>query len=730
MAALQRNLELFDDLVVKDAVHRHQLQTAANPNTIQKLYSLGSNAQNISAATLVGVNAWSLRISTNTSKISLNAISATGSSISANSVGTFLSTAQLQGNLTLMNMCRTAAGRFGAVNLNGAATGAGISTAISNNSPLLVTSAAVFNALPGSSNSSADFPTITTLGTLLDLEVREDVVAGSETLRVQVPQKTVRMDATETEALPYSITFPWVSRTGSISREWKNIGFGNGFFCAVGGASGGIMTSPNGTTWTTRAASITTEFRSVCYGGGRWVAVADATSYATAQVATSVDGITWTTATISARNAWNSVVWGNGLFVAVAWTGEGNRIMTSTNGTTWVVRESPADNSWQSVTFGQNLFVAVADNDDDFDPRRVMTSSDGVNWEMQESADDTAAWNSITYGNSLFVAVAHNQIMTSPDGVSWTLRDSPANNPWWSVSFGNSLFVAVSWAGTGGRAMWSPDGIVWTQVLTSDETSGWYSVAFGLHRFVSVAISGPIRVMSWDVTPDGSPGSFSSSALLNVTGNVSVGNSMQTGPLRAFGELRSGNVSVKDDGISWISGNASMSNISSSNAVVTFDAGSYTHVGSTSSGRMRQSSYVRSPALPIGAQSRREYAMSRRFWSGKVLKTSGSYVLICHGNGAYPLYGRYTVQYMTKAGTFDCEMASCFRGSVAQPGNFGSLTWTSMASASSNTGLSAVLGSSTWLPTITFTNTTPYHAYFQVHAEVFDESFAFSESGV
>ena len=127
---------------------------------------------------------------------------------------------------------------------------------------------------------------------------------------------------------------------------------------------------------------------------------------------------------------------------------------------------------------------------------------------------------------------------------------------------------------------------------------------------------------------------------------------------------------------------------------------------------------------------RRDYGVSQRFWSGKVVKTNGSYTLSCHGNSAYPLYGNYTVMYATKAGTFDHERAMCMRGSSLSQGQTNALTWNVSSTVSSTTaGLSVTFGNSTWLPTIAFTNTTGFHAWFQVRANVFDDATVFNEPG-
>jgi photosystem II stability/assembly factor-like uncharacterized protein len=58
------------------------------------------------------------------------------------------------------------------------------------------------------------------------------------------------------------------------SGKLDGISYGNGSFVAVG-ASGTILTSPDGTTWTSRSSGTLNELRGICYGNGAFVAVGD-----------------------------------------------------------------------------------------------------------------------------------------------------------------------------------------------------------------------------------------------------------------------------------------------------------------------------------------------------------------------------------------------------------------------------------------------------------------------
>ena len=174
--------------------------------------------------------------------------------------------------MIIVTLCTANVARLSSLVLDGAATGSGVSSVVSNGSPSVITSGAVFDALP----TTTSYPMIVSLGTLTDVESQGNLVMDSGTVRVLMPG-TVSMVGRTSQPLPYSVSRPWVNRTASTTSVWKNIGFGNGLFVAVGGndigSAGGIMTSPDGNVWTNRSTSIGTEFRSMCFGGGRFVAV-------------------------------------------------------------------------------------------------------------------------------------------------------------------------------------------------------------------------------------------------------------------------------------------------------------------------------------------------------------------------------------------------------------------------------------------------------------------------
>lgn len=560
-------------------------------------------------------------------------------------------------------------------------------------------------------------------------------------------------------------------------------------FVAVASNGGGITSSADGKTWTDRGNK--GDFESVCWGNGMFVAVSDA-SYTNNHVMTSTNGTSWNHNNLpfSLQHAWSSITFGNGVFVAVAWTGFGNRVMTSTNGSTWVSRDTPADNNWRSVAFGNGVFVAVADNDDGMDTRRVMTSSNNGNtWTMRESADDIAGWNSVTFGNGVFVAVSYDAIMRSSDnGTTWSLVQSPVYNPWLSVTFGKNLFVAVSWVGTH-RVMISADnGRTWTLNSISQQ-SHWCSMAFGQNTFVGVASLGTQRVMRLDAnavqttdvissstsqaqTPFSQSETLSSQhptlmslsemltseaqtlapqsnhAQLDVSGNIIVGRDVTIDHAVDVGKYADAGLASKR--VRLLSGKVDFGSIGDfdariavdNNSRMSFNARKYTFSGApvnnmsgVSVGRTKVQSYVLSPSVLTEAPSRREYDTSQRIWSGKVVKNNGMVKLHCWGNDSYPLYGTYVVFYATKSGTFWHTVQSCFRGSTSTPGNFGAITWRLLSSSMSSTaGLTVALGnaggSNSFVPSISFTNTTNVHAWFLVSATVFDDATAFNESGV
>jgi len=446
------------------------------------------------------------------------------------------------------------------------------------------------------------------------------------------------------------------------------------------------MTSGDaGVTWVGRACPSST-WVSVCFGNGVFVSVANS-GVGTRAMRSTNGGVNWALATTSADNLWTSVAFGAGLFVAVSSDGT-NRVMTSPTGQVWTSRSVPLE-TWECVTFGAGGFVAVSSSGSS----RVMTSLNGLSW-TQRPTPGTNVWSSVAYGNGLYVAVSATGVMTSVDGIQWTAGASAVNNAWNGVVYGEGLFVAVSSTGTLNRAMY---------------------------------VGGPV------------PADLLVSNTATVLGNVSVGGSLAVGNvLSVVGQSRE--IQLRNYSVQFLSNGvvaSSMTTVGTANVAngggeLVMTGSDYTYVGSSfnngvnaSTGIVLMQAYPMYPVIPDGEQSIRQYALSQRFWSGRVPRNSVTpETLQFWGSGSFPLYGTYSVQYMTKSGTFHNAIAMCMRGTVGSPGNTNALTWQVLTSSTSGTaGLSITFGAvSSFVPQISFTNTTNVNGWFHVSAVVFEDS--------
>ena len=747
---MARQLDQFDDIVVKDVYHRHQFQSTSSGNIIQHLYShVTGNTANVSVAEIVsadGLNQgqWDLLVNSSARRLDANTITtANAASLTANSAisvrtgNTIFRSANVivTGNLSVSNELVANIGRFTTCILNGPVSGTGVTSLVTSGSTALVTSGGVFTALAnvsaGSGNLSTapDQPTIRSVGTLTSLNVAGSLVVNAGTLRVET--NTVRIGQTY-DGL-------WASGSGADARNWFGVASGNGVFVAVGNGSVGnrAMSSSDGKTWTLRPSSADNSWSAVAYGNGVFVAVASTGS--NRSMFSTNNGQNWT-GRASVANNWMSVAFGGGVFVAVANTGIGNRAKRSTNnGSTWTT-VTTVDNLWTSVTYGNNLFVAVST---DGGSTQVMTSPTGETWTLQTSAAANS-WDSVTFGNGLFVAVSAdgvgNQVMTSLNGETWTSRTTPASYPWTSVTYGNGLFVAVA---SSGDVMTSPDGITWT-VGASASANSWNGVVYGNGLFVAVSSTGVGRAMYANAPNLADLDVLDS---VSVAGAFTVGGSLVVRESLTVGQGQGPRLNLSNNQIQFTSNgavDASMTTVGATanegngTGELVFTGRDYTYAGTTyndgvnpSTGVVEIQAYPLYPVITDAAQSIRQYALGQRFWSGKVPRnTVTPQTLQFWGSGNFPLYGTFSVQYMTKSGTFHNATAMVMRGSEASPGNTSAVRWATLSSNTSSTGgLSITFGVvSSWVPQISFANTTSVNAWFQVSAVVFDDATIHGEA--
>ena len=136
-------------------------------------------------------------------------------------------------------------------------------------------------------------------------------------------------------------------------------------------------------------------------------------------ILTSSDGTTWTSRTSGTSETIRAITYANSTFVVVGFSGT---ILTSSDGTTWTSRTSGTSNKLLGVTYASNTFVAVGKDG------TILTSSDGTTWTSRTSGTSND-FNGVTYANSTFVAVGSSgTILTSSDGTTWTSRTSGTSN--------------------------------------------------------------------------------------------------------------------------------------------------------------------------------------------------------------------------------------------------------------------------------------------------------------
>lgn len=186
-------------------------------------------------------------------------------------------------------------------------------------------------------------------------------------------------------------------------------------------------------------------------------------------VATSPDGLKWT---LHGSLSSNSIAWSPSLRVAVSVAS--NRVDTSANCQDWTSGVAAAANSWTCVEWSPELSIFCA----------VAASGTG------------------------------NRVMTSPDGITWTAQTCPSQN-WFAVAWSQPLNTLVA-IGSSGRAMYSRDGVNWTQSPGTPLSGTGYQAIWAekINMFIGVMYGNGTGSSSVFVSYDG----------VNWSGTAFIGN--------------------------------------------------------------------------------------------------------------------------------------------------------------------------------------------------------------
>jgi hypothetical protein len=240
----------------------------------------------------------------------------------------------------------------------------------------------------------------------------------------------------------------WTVRTSGTPNTLYAVATSGSLFIAVG-ASGTILSSPNGTNWTVRNSGSSSGLNGVATGDSVWVAVG-----AAGTILTSTEGRNWTPRKSGTSENLTAVVRADTQWVAV---GAAGTILTSPDAETWTVRTSGTTNALNGVAWsrpatgsGPGRFVAVGA------VGTILTSSDGAAWTARLSPTPNA-YNAVTWAGSAFVAVGATYSpheYASADGITWNARvtGAGATTALYGVGWmGNQLLMV----GSGGAVVGS-----------------------------------------------------------------------------------------------------------------------------------------------------------------------------------------------------------------------------------------------------------------------------------
>jgi hypothetical protein len=241
---------------------------------------------------------------------------------------------------------------------------------------------------------------------------------------------------------------------------------------AVGSGGNQIVYSPDGNAWTAVTPSpFSTQGTGVAWNGSIWVAVGVGAA-SNNSIAYSLDnGISWlapTTWTNPFSSGGNGIAWNGSMWVAVGTSATYN-IANSSDGINWTSVVSPFTTSGNSVAWDGIKWIAVGQG-----TQTMATSSDGITWTSVPTTPFTTSGNGIAWNGSMWVAVGSSGgaaiLAHSTDGIlTWTIvtLSPPFSTQGKCVAWNGSMWVAGGDSGGNGAIAYSTTGTIWTMTVAS-----------------------------------------------------------------------------------------------------------------------------------------------------------------------------------------------------------------------------------------------------------------------
>jgi hypothetical protein len=255
------------------------------------------------------------------------------------------------------------------------------------------------------------------------------------------------------------------------------------------GASGTIMTSPDGITWTAQTSGTSANLNAVIWTGTQLVAVGSSGT-----ILTSADGVAWTLPTSGVTFTLNAATWTGTQIVVV---GDSITSLTSPDGVTWTPL-TPAFASYGSAISiawnGTNYFVGTNSVSNYVNYPEVYASTDLLHWTYISALSTVYSYGFLWTGTQFIAVQSGGGIRTSPDGSTWAGRTSGTSAALRAVAWSSSLSLYVI-VGDTGTVLTSPDSVGWTS-RTSGTSNTLRGVAWSGTHIVAVGDAGKILFTS------------------------------------------------------------------------------------------------------------------------------------------------------------------------------------------------------------------------------------------
>ena len=261
-------------------------------------------------------------------------------------------------------------------------------------------------------------------------------------------------------------------------------------------SAGLLVTSFDGINWTSvrKGPQIGVELASyaindIAFGNGVYVVVGN-----NGGVGVSADLINWTTPTSGKTVALTSIEFGNGMFVAM---GDNSTVIKSTDGVVWSAFWTPvtaADSNQDAnkitavdMAYGTPGYVAISSDNS------LSFSKDGVAYfSNKKVVPEGNTLTRVIFGER-YVAIGPQNVVTSTDGLTWVSAVVPAGT-FRDVAYKSGTYVIT---GDGGLALYSTDGITWSQGTGFDPQFNMTKVKAAGSFFFSAGVSGKVGMMSY-----------------------------------------------------------------------------------------------------------------------------------------------------------------------------------------------------------------------------------------